>query len=391
MNAHTPGVAIVSPYPDLGPSHHAGSTGVASYSANLARALRSAGTEVVVTVPDSPGPRRTEHDGDRICVERGFDAGAKGLRAAIDAAASSGAPVVHLQLELFLYGGPPTILAALAALRALRRRGVSTVVTMHQTVDPAAVDRSYTRLHRVPVPAVAARLGIDVLQRTVRASTDATVVHEAPFRSIVGGADVIPHGIEDVEPVAPEVARRRLGIHPDEFVALCFGFVAPYKGLETALEAGEAAGDPVKVVVAGGEHPRLGAAGDPYAADLRRRHGAHARFTGWVPGTDVAAWFRAADVALFPYPEPFSSSGALALALAAGTPSLVSTPLGRCIGAPSDMLVTDAAALGERLRRLAKEPAELAELGHWTNCLAEGRRWDQVAVSHRSVYERVAA
>lgn len=391
MSSCAPDVAIVSPYPELGPSHHAGSSGVASYAANLARSLQAGGSQVVVAVPDGTGPRRTEHDGDRIVVERGFGSGARGLRAAIDAAATSGAPVVHLQFELFLYGGPPALVAALASLATLRRRRVSTVVTMHQTVDPSVVDRAYTQLHRVPVPAPLARLGIDVLQRTFRASADATVVHEEPFRSVVGGADVIPHGIEDLEPMAKDEARRRLDIADDEFIALCFGFVAPYKGLETALEAGALAGPPVRVVVAGGDHPRLVASGDEYATDLRRRYGETARFTGWVPGTDVAPWFRAADVALFPYPEPFSSSGALALSLASGTPSLVSAPLGRCIGAPSAMLTSTQDDLADRLRRLASDPGAVAELGQWTACLAEGRRWADVAARHRDVYERVAA
>lgn len=383
-----PDVAIVSPYPALERSHHAGTSGVASYAANLARALQTTGSSVHVVVPDSPGPPRLEDDGG-VSVERGFGTGPGGLRAAIGAAAASEAPVVHLQFELFLYGGPASLLTAVSSLATARRRR-PTVVTMHQTVDPAVVDRSYTQLHRVPVPAPIARMGIDVLQRSLRRSVDAAVVHEEPFRTLVGDADVIPHGIEDGAPLSRSAARAHLGLG-EGFLALCFGFVAPYKGIETALDAGERAGERVRVVVAGGDHPRLAASGDDYAAALRRRHGGTATFTGWVPGDDVVPWFRAADVALFPYPEPFSSSGALALALANGTPSLVSGPLGRCIGAPSPMLVSTTDDLAARLRLLASEPGALDELARWTRCLAEGRRWSEVADRHRAVYERIAA
>src|SRR5207244_3721368 len=90
------------------------------------------------------------------------------------------------------------------------------------------------------------------------------------------------------------------------------------------------------LVVAGGPHPRLAAAGDPYAASLQQRWGATADFTGYVPGTAVADWFAAADVALIPYPRPFATSGPLALALGAGTPALLSVPLAAFVDALSD-------------------------------------------------------
>jgi hypothetical protein len=84
---------------------------------------------------------------------------------------------------------------------------------------------------------------------------------------------------------------------------LCFGFLAPYKGLEVALGASAALRDRVHLVVAGGEHPRLAEAGDSYAASLRERFGAHATFTGYVDDADVGDWFAAGDVAA-PVPAP---------------------------------------------------------------------------------------
>lgn len=385
-----PDVTIISPYPDLGHSHHAGTSGVASYAANLARSLSACGSRVHVVAPGSPGDHRIEHD-DSVRVERCTGVGVRALRRAVDAALRTGAPVIHLQFELFLYGGPPALLETLASLDRIRRNGASTVVTMHQTVDPTTVDRSYTDLHRVPVPAPIARAGIDGLQRALRRLADATVVHEEPFRTVLGDADVIPHGIEPTERLDRREARTHLDLPDDCFLALCFGFVAPYKGLETALEAGRLAGDRIEVVVAGGEHPRLASSGDDYAGDLRRRFGDRARFTGWVPGDDVVPWFRAADVALFPYPEPFSSSGALALALACETPALVSARLGRCIGAPSQMLASTSVEIADRLGQLRDDPTALEDLRGWTSCLAAGRAWSDVADRHRDVYDRVAA
>ncbi|HEX7353517.1 MAG TPA: glycosyltransferase, partial [Mycobacteriales bacterium] len=208
---------------------------------------------------------------------------------------------------------------------------------------------------------------------------------EPAFARLVPAATVVPHGVEERAPADPVAARRRLGVADGAFTVLCFGFVAPYKGLETACEAGDLAG--ADVVVAGGEHPRL-AGRDDYAGELRRRFPS-ARFTGYVDEPDVAEWFAAADVALFCYPQPHAASGALALALAYGTPSLVSPQLAATSGAPAEMVAgDDPAAIAGRLRALTR-PEERARLRAATTALAERRSWSQVARAHVEIYEEV--
>ncbi len=379
----TPDVALVGTYPTTG-ERHGGASGVASYTANLAHALAGAGASVTVTAAREPGESPTSHDG-RVRVDRHFDRGARALPNALAAAAATGAPVVHLQHELFLYGGPAAIPGLLPALG---RRTCPTVVTLHQVVDPAHVDDSFTALHRVRAPAPLARLGVAGVQDTVGRLSDAVIVHEPAFARHVHGACVVPHGVETPPLPDRSAARLSLGLD-DRLTVLCFGFVAPYKGLETALEAAALAGPAVQLVIAGGEHPRL-AGRDPYASELRARGAGLARFTGRVPDADVPTWFAAADLALFLYPRPFSSSGALALALAYRTPFLVSTELGRCTGAPEAVLVErDPHRVAQRLRTLAFSPAELEAVRDETAQLCEERSWPRIARRHLDVYEEV--
>ena len=114
--------------------------------------------------------------------------------------------------------------------------------------------------------------------------------------------------------------------------------------------------------MAGGSHPRL-AGRDPYADDLRRRFGAVARFVGYVPEPEVAAWFGAADVLLLPYPRPFASSGPFAQALGFGTPVLCSESLARCVGAPEALVTpTDPPGFARRLTELAADPDQLSDV-----------------------------
>jgi glycosyltransferase involved in cell wall biosynthesis len=101
----------------------------------------------------------------------------------------------------------------------------------------------------------------------------------------------------------------------------------------------------------------------------------------------VARWFTAADVALLPYPRPFASSGPLALALAHGTPVLMSEALARTTAAPAALAVSsDPAAIAGRLRTLAAEPGERERLRAAAAELAAGRTWPEVARRHLELY-----
>ena len=201
------------------------------------------------------------------------------------------------------------------------------------------------------------------------------------------GATVVPHGIETTPTPDRAAARDRLEL--DRFTVLCFGFVAPYKGLEPALEAAGIAGSSVELVVAGGEHPRLRESGDAYLAELAAAH-PHARFTGHVPDAAVADWFAAADLALFLYPQPVSASGALALALAHGTPFLMSPQMAATTGAPPRVVAPTAAdELGATLRGLAADPDGVAALRTVSADMRSDRLWPTVARRHLDIYEEV--
>jgi glycosyltransferase involved in cell wall biosynthesis len=263
---------------------------------------------------------------------------------------------------------------------------------MHQVVDPASVDRSFTRLHRVRVPHAVARAGLSGIQRTVQALSAATVVHERAFAQVIPDSVVMPLGIDVTGTTRSDTARNAkhaLGLQTDRLTAMCFGFLSPYKGYELALDAAELAGDSVEMLVAGGAHPRLDGH-DGYAEDLRRRYGHVARFVGYVEERDVATYFQAADVLLLPYPAPFASSGPLAQALGFGTPILCSEALARCVDAPSTLAAPSGTqGWAKRLVELASDPHELEAQRSETGRLAAGRTWSEVARRHIEMYEEV--
>lgn len=378
-----PDIAIASAYPPPG-ERHAGRTGVASYTSNLAHALVRAGASVAVCAPREPG-----------CPERYDDAGVdvrfvthRGLAALplVAAAARSAEPrVVHVQHEMFLYGGASSAAMLPIALATLRREG-ALAVTMHQVIDPDEIDADFVRLHHVRTTPRLARAGIRAVNGCVNRFADTVVVHEPRFGRRFRRATVIPHGVETRPRADGPRARERLGLG-DEPIVLCFGFVAPYKGLETALEASECADGAFTLVVAGADHPRAGA----YGEELRRRWRHRARFTGHVDEGDLADLFAACDVALFCYPRPFSSSGAVALALAYRTPVLLSPPLADSMSAPRELVAPlDPPALAGAIASIVRSPTSLGSVGRASDRLARSRDWDTVARRHLETYEEVS-
>jgi glycosyltransferase involved in cell wall biosynthesis len=379
-------VALISPYPVPGGTL---SSGVEPYTARLAAALAAAGAVVTVVAQRADGQPTENRDGP-VRVVRAWRRGARAVPTAARAALRLGAQVVHLQHEVFLYGGA-AVTGLPLGLTLLRRSGTGPVVTLHQVVDPAAVDDDFVDVHRVRVPAPMARAGLGAIQEMC-GRLGVAVVHERTFADHVRGATVIPLGVDPVKTAgapARAAAKKAVGLDPSRFTVLCFGFLSPYKGLEAALDAARRAGPEVEMVVAGGPHPRLGER-DPYASGLERRYGARARFTGFVPEAEVATWFSAADLVLIPYPRPFSSSGAFSVALGLGRPVLLSAAMARAAGAPTVMAVEVAPEpLTARLLELARRPEARAELAAASVALAAERTWPAVAHRHLELYGEV--
>lgn len=384
-------VTLVSPYPN---PEQPSESGVAWYTQGLARALAGRGARVAVVAPGERTTLRTERDGT-VEVNRCFSRGAAGALRAAGAALATGSPVVHVQHEAFLYGGPESVPSVLMGLARLRQAGRGPVVTMHQVVEPASVDRGFTDIHRVRIPPPLARAGLATMQGSVARIASTVIVHEPAFRRVVPGSVVLPLGGDhsvglpagEVEPRRDEL-RAAAGVGPDALLVLCFGFVAPYKGFEAVLQAARLARPHVRVVVAGAEHPRL--KGQGYLTGLQHRYGDAAFFTGFVPDDEVGAWFSAADAVVLPYPQPFSSSGVLAHAISYGVAALVSPQMGEVIGLPPEHSIPiDPAAMAENLSELALDRSRLAEVAARTAALRAGRSWAELAERHLELYQEV--
>ncbi len=216
-------------------------------------------------------------------------------------------------------------------------------------------------------------------QRRLYARMDAVIVHSehgaARLRDEAGvdpeKVHVIPHGVFhelaalDPAPLPAEgpgppqaasrAARRRGPI------ALCFGLMRPYKGLDVLLEAWRRADLPSGAELWMVGRPRMD------VSALRAASPPGVRWvTRFVSDAELAALFRAADLAVLPYRE-IDQSGVLYTALAFGTPLLLTAvggfPEVARTGAAELVAPGDPDALARALGALLADPARRARAG----------------------------
>jgi D-inositol-3-phosphate glycosyltransferase len=139
---------------------------------------------------------------------------------------------------------------------------------------------------------------------------------------------VVPLGVNDAIPTANgsrTAARQRFGLNPDARVLLCFGQIAPYKGIEDLLHALAilVREDPSFTVVLAGRVKD--GSSEPYWRGIElliEELGLtdHVRKEiRYIPDDEVGLLFRASDIAVLPYRRVYQS-GVLTLSYAQGVP-----------------------------------------------------------------------
>lgn len=327
--------------------------GIAAYTERLFGELTDQGVDVALTAPrglerGAPplarhvwGPAFEAHGAvwrkGRLVVEMFAS-----TLALIRAVARVRPDVLHLQTEV--------IPGAERAILAYLRRRVAIVITAHD-----------------PIPHEG---GVGVMAKAARRwrMADAVVVHGHEPKRIVetsaGGAAVavIPADLcFGGEPVARRDARAKLGL-PSGPVALLFGLLRPYKGLDLLKAAWPD-------VVAAIPHARLYVVGQAYAParesldELAGLDGVMLR-EGFVPEEEIDLWAAAADVMVVPYSHG-THSQVLHRAVEMGTPVIASPPL------------------AEEVHRLAAGVAVPLEARAWSDALVRALATDPLPAPPR--------
>lgn len=202
---------------------------------------------------------------------------------------------------------------------------------------------------------------------------------------------VIPHGHfvhrYELGPSRPD-ARASLDLPIDGDVFLVFGLIRPYKGLDRLLELfAEVRERGQTLVIAGATY---GAMDPSWPAQAQARYPWLRIFPRHISDEELPTFFRAADVALFPYRD-ILTSGAMILAMGFGLPCVA--PRAGCVpetlgrgGGPLFEPDSDA-SLRQALLEVAERREQWTEMGENNRQRAHSWDWDTIAERTLDAYE----
>jgi len=283
--------------------------------------------------------------------------------------------VLHMQHEFNLYGG--LIQGALLTLMmiALRRRGLTTVATVHGVVAPDDVTTEFLARNGLPRSRRMVRVAFASAYRAIDACTDLLIVHHEHFRGVLE----IAYGVqgEKVVVIPPGAPERDNSIHriqkiPGKHI-LALGFLTGYKIPEILVETAESDAIPgATFTFCVGANPRITDRGyrSRYAALERRVRalGSRAKWNGYIPDESLEDMLNSADVLVLPYTECVSVSAVAALARRSQTRICYSRPLRPLFGSGPLEFELNSVALGEAIARALTMEADSSFSGFtsWT-------------------------
>ncbi|MSR77943.1 MAG: glycosyltransferase [Candidatus Omnitrophica bacterium] len=183
--------------------------------------------------------------------------------------------------------------------------------------------------------------------------------------------------------ISKEAARKQLGIAPDGFVYLIFGQIRRYKNIpETLATFKQTRHSEDRLLVVGETADSSLRAEIKSAADesilLRLAH---------IPASDVATYFKAADVCLFPF-ERVTNSASLLLAMSFGIPVIFKkTGSPQEITKPSFGILYENGGLELALQEIRGK--DLIRMGQHALQEAQKYDWADIARNYRAVYDKI--
>lgn len=333
---------IISPFPPYGKKHDK-KGGVSSYTKMLVELVADSGWACTVLCDmEGNGPDSYEENGYEVI--RCYNKGAAFYVHILNRVKNRRFDVINIQHELFLYGGSFSAFAYLLLLLGMRKKARNVVTTLHGVISLEDVDSDFVQRNRSSMPPFVVRLVFKLLFYAICRLSDNIVVHESIFKKRLieeFGAQpervfVIPHIIEQKECIDKAMARADIGIPADAEVVLFMGYLAGYKGIGLLLDG---VSNYVKknknclLVVGAGIHPKFKTDKEyleEYKGWKKRAYELmpdNVKWIGFIDEEDIASYYSASDVAVFPYLDSISSSGPMALSIAYRLPFLASSVL----------------------------------------------------------------
>lgn len=393
-------IAHICLYPERG-QKHVSESGVASYTKNLLTNMPKDSKASHFVICARKDGQNSHYQEDGVVVIRCFDRSWRFAAQINKQLRALNPDVVHIQHELSLFGGLATSYLLPVLIWLWRQK---TTVTMHGVLGINKVDKSFVKANGYwPAPVWVVKLGLKVLYWPLTRLPKRVVVHEPYFKQLLvqqyGAAGekiaVIAHGVEDFAQAPKQKARAELSLSGEQKVVLFMGYAAGYKGIDQLIEgfAVYAKTDPNAFLIIGaGAHPKFKS--DKSYQSVYKGYQQKAsqlipasqyRWVGFIPEDQVATYYSAANVSVYPYTTALASSGPMAFAIGFDKPFLASSAFSDVF---DNQLIFDChpQALAAKLQEFFDDTGRFD--GHVARLRAE-RLWPRTSLKTIELYKQI--
>ncbi len=394
-------IAVITIYPKKGGIHSGRVSGVASYSKNLVSNMPWDKNDSVWVLAEKQG-KRDEYKEDGVRVKRCYDRNIKFIFQLGRELWKIKPDAVHIQQELGLFGGILTAWMLQFLVLFSRIVAKRTVITLHGVADTRKIDAKFVRENNSSLPAPLVKLAFWLIYKPLTVWSNALIVHENMFKDILVSCYrvsckkifVIPHGIEDLRPIAQELARKSLGLSDKKEVVLFMGYLTGYKGIDHLIEgfAEYLKSSPNAFLIIGaGKHPKL-YNDETYlkneygrlqtkAAELLPKE--NYTWQGFIGEEMIGAYYSAADVSVYPYTVALAASGPMSISIGYNRPFIASDAFGSVFDKKL-IFANTKKGLSDKLKDFFSDQSSY---DHLVSGMREERLWKGVARKTYGVYE----
>lgn len=319
-------ILVISSYPQKGTTHGAETVGIASYTKNTLYHLKKLYPNFSCTVLAEILDSKDTYTEQGLTVKRVWKRNNFLSIVRLSTYIVSSKTEIFIPFEVYMFGHAFYGAVFLAMLVFFRIFGKRYIIVLHQVADDISAAETNTFRARV-FPYIK-----HLLYGVIIGISHRVVVFEEIFKKRLGehkNISVIPHAVESMDCIPQDTARARLNLDSNKRYLLYFGFLSPYKGIDRLIDSWQEQ-DEWQLIIAGGGNPN-------YANDEKYQRYMHSllvkakdkniHVSGYVPESQIADYFCAADALILPYTVFFSSSGPLSLAFASEKPILISEEL----------------------------------------------------------------
>lgn len=332
---------VIASYPPKGIIHDKSVVGIASYTKNTLLSLKKYSSSLSITVLAEVLDKKQNYEDGGIDVKRVWKRGSffSFFSLLKEVLFLKNTKNVLIEFEVAMFGDSRHLLPLPIFILVLRLLGKKITIVLHQVIFDIQDLSGHINLNR-GIKTYLLNFSIKWFYKLMLIIVNKIIVFDSVLKdslSRFGNSEavfVIPHGVEIFNnKLTTADARKKLGIKKSDFVLLCFGYLAWYKGTDLLIDYYKDLQNKdksVKLIIAGGANPNHREK-DYYQIYIKnleeecKQNGI--TLTGFVDEKDIPLYFKASDLVVLPYRTLMSASGPLSIAFSFRKPFIVSEKL----------------------------------------------------------------